>query len=410
MTVNIIEEQIKVPGYFILGATFAKCPVKGIAEEGTLLMNAALFNGSDSGVGNMLYRSRDEGKSWEQLGFIEKSYKCDKYGSMIKHGGNAALYTDTKAGVILFTSNEMYWSKNSFNSTKSCSRFFYRLSYDNGATWTDKRYAVLPGHTMENPIPDVVYGRNFALSMASQTLRTDADDLLVALQCQIVDENGKLVEPAGFHFFQSGALHARWNEEKNDYDWSISNYVRVTPEESMRGVFEPTFAKLSENRYIMIMRNSNMKAPHVIGQKFFSVSDDNGMNWSRPQPLRYDDGGVMYASSCVPKLLAHSNGKLYYIGVINDKNPDGNLPRTPLCIAEVDKTTCTIRRDTVTVIDQERQFHRDQIKAASGKLNLVDYSNHGVFEDSLGRIVVYAPFRRDLSKYECVLNRYEIEV
>ncbi len=410
MKIKIIEEQLRVPGYYILGATFAKCPTADVAEEGTLLMCASLSNGSDSGVGNMLWRSRDEGERWEQIGYIERSFRCDKDGSMIKVGGNAALYADTVADVILFTSNEMYWNKNNFASTKTCSRFFTRLSYDNGATWTDKQYVVLPGHTRENPIPDVVYGRNFALSMASQTLRTDVGDLLVALQCQIVDENGKLVEPGGFHFFQSGALHARWNEEKNGYEWSMSEYVRVTPEESTRGVFEPTFGRLAENRYIMIMRGSNMKAPQVTGQKFYSVSDDNGMHWNRPQPLRYDDGSVMYASSSVPKLLAHSNGKLYYIGIINDRNPDGNLPRTPLCITELDRETCSIRRDTVTVIDCERSFHREQLAAPGARKNIVDYSNHGVFEDSRGRIIVYAPFRRDLTRWECALNRYEIEV
>ena len=410
MNIRTVEEQLSVPGCYILGPTFARCPTAGAAGEGTLLLCAALYDGSDSGIGNLLWRSRDEGESWEQLGFLEKSFCCDRDGSMRKVGGNAALYADAEAGVILFTSNEMYWNRNDFASTKRCSRFFTRLSYDNGATWTDKQYVVLPGRSAEDPIPGVVYGRNFALSMASQTLRTDTGDLLVALQCQITDENGKLVEPAGFHFFQSGALHARWNEAENRYDWSMSEYVRVTPEESTRGVFEPTFARLAKDRYIMVMRGSNMKAPQITGQKFFSVSDDGGMRWSRPQPLRYDDGDVVYASSSVPKLLAHSNGKLYYIGVITDRNPDGNLPRAPLCIAELDRETCTVRRGTVAVIDGERPFHREQRAVLGAKANIVDYSNHGVFEDSRGRIIVYAPFRRDLSRWECALNRYEIEL
>ena len=408
MNITVREGQIRSPGHFILGATFARCPAADLPEAGTLLMCASLSNGSDSGVGNMLWRSRDEGITWEQLGFVEKSFRCDRDGSMIKVGGNAALYTDGKAGVILFTSNEMYWNKNNFASTKQCSRPFYRLSFDNGVTWTDKRYIITDGHTMDAPIPDVVYGRNFCLSMASQTLRADDDSLLVALQCQIVDETGKLVEPAGFHFFQSGALHARWNEAAQGYDWSMSEYVRVTAEESMRGVFEPTFARLDAGKFLMVMRGSNMDAPQMIGQKFYSVSEDNGMHWSRPQPLRFDDGSTMYSSSCVPKLLAHSNGKLYYIGVINEENVQGNLPRYPLCIAEVDRERCCILRDTLTVIDTERDFHRKQKGSAGRRLQVVDYSNHGIFEDSKGRIIVYAPFRTDLSLWEGVLNRYEI--
>lgn len=369
-----------------------------------MIMTASLANGSDSGVGNMQWRSIDEGETWVQEGFVERSFQCDPYGSMKKVGGNAALFADDKAGVILFTSNEGYWNKNQFQSTKQCYRPFYRLSYDNGYTWSDKNYIITEGHTPDNPIQDVVYGRNMTLSMASQTLRADDGALLVALQTQMVDENGDLIEPAGFHFFECGALRAEWQSETLSYRWNMSRYVQVTPKESLRGVFEPTFARLGENTYIMVMRNSNMERDAVIGQKFYSISEDNGKTWSIPKPLTYDDGTTMYSSSCVPKLLPHSNGKLYFIGVINDRNPSGNLPRYPLAIAELDRETCTIIKSSVAIIDTERPSHKIQGKTT----HLIDYSNHGVYEDSQHRIIVYAPYRDDLSKWESALNRYEI--
>ena len=394
MKVTVNELQISNEKVWMLGPTFAKCPNPDVPDHGSMIMNVACFDGSDSGVGNLMYRSYDEGESWIEEGFIEKSYMCDREGSMLKVGGNAALYTDEKAGVMLFTSNEMYWSKNKFQSTKQCARQFYRLSFDNGHSWGYKRYIVMPGMNSVNPIPDVVYGRNFALSMASQTRRADDDSLLVALQCQIVDSEGKLFEPAGFHFFQCGAMHAKWNEEFLDYDWTMGDYVRVTPAESMRGVFEPTFARIGDNSFIMVMRNSNLKAPEVIGQKFFSVSRDNGYSWSQPKPLTYDDGSTMYSSSSVPKLFEHSSGKLYYIGVINDQNPKDNGPRYPLCIAELDRTSCTILRDTVTVIDTARGIQND-------------YSNHGIYENSRGELVVYTPFK-DEGLFG--LNRYVIQI
>ncbi len=403
MKITVSDLHVKVQDWWLLGPTFAYCPEKDRPDCGSLLMCASVNNGGDSGVGNFLWRSFDEGKTWEEVGFLEKSFMYDKNGSMLKMGGNAALYTDKNAGVILFTSNEMYWNKNNFQSTRSMSRAFYRLSFDNGRTWTDKKFIITPGGTLDNQIPDVVFGRNFALSMSSQTLPADDGTLLVALQVQIVDENGNLVEPAGFHFFKCGALHAKWDGENAKYDWTMGNYVRVTPDKSTRGVYEPTFGKRGDGNYIMIMRNSNLKAPSVIGQKFYSVSSDNGYTWSEPKPLTYDDGTTMYSSSSVPKLWAHSNGKLYYIGVINDKNPEENLPRYPLCIAEVDRENCTIIKDTVTVIDTKRPHHSDE----RGGVN-ADYSNHGIYEDSMGHIVVYAPYTND--KGERGLNRYEIEV
>lgn len=396
MKIKTTESQIRDEKYGLLGATFAYCPCGDNEDYGSLIMNASVSNGSDSGVGNMMWRSYDEGLSWEEIGFVEKSFQYDRRGSMVKMGGNAALYTDRKAGVILYVSNEMYWIANNYLSTKKFSRPFYRLSFDNGRTWTDKHCIITEGQTKDNPIPDMVFGRNFAICMAPQIIPADDGSLLVGIQCQIVDENGELFEPEKFHFFKSGALRARWNEENLRYDWTMSEYVQVTPEESIRGVFEPTFARLDKNRYMMVMRNSNYRHENeVIGQKFCSVSDDNGCHWSRPEPLTYDDGGTMYASSTVPKLLAHSGGRLFYIGVINDSNPSGNGPRFPLCIAEIDRESHRVKRDTVTVIDTARPEHNAKSPA--------DYTNHGVFEDSKGRIIVYAPFFGGL-------NRYEIEV
>lgn len=321
---------------------------------------------------------------------------------MVKVGGNASLYADTEAGVILFVSNEMYWSRNRFASIKQCSRPFYRLSFDDGVTWTDKIYIITEGQTFDHPIPGVVFGRNFCLSMASQTMRADDGSLLVALQMQMVDEEGTLIEPGGFHFFQCGALRAKWNEAALRYDWTMGDTVGVLPELSMRGLFEPTFAKVGENRVIMVMRNSNMKAPQVIGQKFYALSEDNGLHWSEPVPLTYDDGSTMYSSSCVPKLLSHSNGKLYYIGVILTENPDGNLPRHPLCIAELDCETYTVRRDTVQVVEAAREHHGD----APPKMR-ADYTNHGVYEDTRGRIIIMPPYRKDNTRG---LNRCVVDI
>lgn len=394
MRITCQEMQISIPGLEYIGPTFAYCRNAEQPDHGSLIMNVSIFNGSDSGVGNLLFRSYDEGETWTEEGFIERSFMCDRSGSMTKVGGNNALYADEEAGVILFTGNEMFWNRNQFASTKQCSRQYYRLSFDNGRTWTDKKYVVTEGMTPDNPIPDVVYGRNFALSMASQTLRADDGSLLVALQCQMTDGEGKLIEPSGFHFFQCGALHAKWEEDALAYRWTMGEYVHVTPGQSMRGVFEPTFARLGANRFLMVMRNSNHGDRSVVGQKFCSVSDDNGYHWTQPRPLTYDDGSTMYSASCVPKLFAHSNGKLYFIGVINDGNPDGNSPRYPLCIAELDRETCTIVRRSVTMID-------------TGRGSQTDYSNHGVYEDSKGRIVVYTPFNAGTARG---LNRYAIEI
>jgi hypothetical protein len=156
------------------------------------------------------------------------------------------------------------------------------------------------------------------------------------------------------------------------------------------------------------MRNSNYtQSDKITGAKFYSISEDNGYTWSKPEMLLYDDGSIMYSSSSIPKLLNHSNGNLYFIGIINRENPKGNLPRYPLCIAKVDKETKRIIKASVTVIDTKREHHNLSVKTS----NVVDYSNHGVYEDKETKnIVVLAPYRENLSQYRCYLNRYVVKV
>jgi len=50
-------------------------------------------------------------------------------------------------------------------------------------------------------------------------------------------------------------------------------------------------------------------------------------------------------------MLRHSNGKLYWFGNISATAPEGNSPRYPLVIAEVDEDKAALKRATVTAID-----------------------------------------------------------
>ena len=187
----------------------------------------------------------------------------------------------------------------------------------------------------------------------------------------------------------------------------LREYVTVGLDKSVRGLYEPTYGVINNNEIMMIMRNSNYRQSDTItGAKFYSISVDNGYTWSEPEMLLYDDGSIMYSSSCIPKVLNHSNGDIYYIGVINEENPKGNLPRYPLCIAKIEKETKRIIKKSVTIIDTKRKNHDLEANTS----NVVDYSNHGIYEDKkTGDIVVLAPYREDLTRYSCYLNRYVVK-
>ena len=71
-------------------------------------------------------------------------------------------------------------------------------------------------------------------------------------------------------------------------------------------------------------------------------------------------------------MIRHSvTGRLYWVGNICAEPPDGNWPRYPLVIAEVDEKIPALKRSTVTAID-------DRQPGQSPKLQ---FSNFSLLED-----------------------------
>lgn len=390
-----IQEGLIKDKNWIIGPSIVRCSKKNAPGYGSLLMIATLSDGSDSGAVTAQWRSEDGGKTFTRERDMEYSYVCDGNGSRIKIG-DGSLYADEEHDVILYIGNDAFWEKNAFESTKRCYLPYYRLSYDNGYSWTEKKFIITEGMTPQNPIPDVVYGRNMTLSCQPVIIRSADGALLVGIHTQIVNENGRLVEPSGFHFFKAGALRGVWNG--NGYSWSFGQYVSVAADISSRGVFEPMFVRRKGNGVMMIMRSSNSRfTDTMIPCKYYALSDDNGITWSQAMPLLYDDGTVMYSSSSILKPLVHSNGKVYISCVITERNAvDGNLPRYPLCIAELDTDSCTVLRSSVRIIDTKRAEY-------------ADYTNHCIFEEpDTGKIIVLAPFWLHGPGSDMILNRYEL--
>jgi hypothetical protein len=101
----------------------------------------------------------------------------------------------------------------------------------------------------------------------------------------------------------------------------------------------------------MVMRGSNDKNPQAFGGKWASFSKDAGRTWTSPQLWTYTDGARFYSPSACSQLVPHSSGRLFWLGNITPKNSEGNRPRYPFMIGEVDRQSGLLRKETVTVID-----------------------------------------------------------
>ncbi len=176
----------------------------------------------------------------------------------------------------------------------------------------------------------------------------------------------------------------RWNEAAQDYDWHVSEHVAVPLSVSSRGLMEPFIAELQNGDLMMEMRGSNTDV--TPGRKWYSVSCDGGETWTEPTDLCYDDGEQFYAPSTFAYMVRSSRtGKLYWVGNISPVPPQGNSPRYPLYIAEMDEELHALKRDTLTVID-DRDPENDSAGLQLTNFSLFENRETGHFELYLTRL------------------------
>jgi hypothetical protein len=161
---------------------------------------------------------------------------------------------------------------------------------------------------------------------------------------------------------------------------------------------------LADGRVLMVMRGSNHKKPELPSYKWASRSADDGKTWSAPVPWTYEDGSRFFSPSSMCKFVAHSSGRLFWIGNIapNNTHAYSNGKRYPLVIGEVDRATGLLLRRTITTVADRRPDQHEGIQ----------FSNFSCLEDrKTGEIVIlvphYYPSGRWMSGQLC---RYRVQV
>jgi hypothetical protein len=158
---------------------------------------------------------------------------------------------------------------------------------------------------------------------------------------------------AGFTYTDCAVIRGTWRDDLR-IDWELAGMVEGDPERTTRGLIEPTLARLADGRILMVMRGSNDQRPELPGYRWFALSGDDGESWTEAEPWAYDSGGRFHSPSSCSQLITHSSGRLYWIGNLCGENPEGNLPRNPIVIAEVSIKSGRLIEDTVTVIDDRQ--------------------------------------------------------
>ncbi len=259
----------------------------------------------------------------------------------------------------------------------------YQVSADGGRSWPIDEPVVQRGaeFSARHPLPGVHVGRNCVMvgDLASAPLWLADGTMLVPVIISPLGPDGTYHNPGGGYTYTDAAvLRGRWGDGLR-LEWELSALVRGDPARSTRGLDEPTVAPLADGRLLLVLRGSNGGKPHLPGRRWAAFSSDEGRTWTEAAPWTYADGGDFHSPSSCSQLVPHSSGRLFWIGNLVPENPNGNQPRTPLVIGEVDRRSGLLRRESVRVIDARRP----------GDSPLLALSNFAAREDrETGEIVV----------------------
>ena len=248
------------------------------------------------------------------------------------------------------------------------SELWYQVSTDGGHTMAVDEQVIQKGsaYSAEHPLDGIWLGRNSARlgDHVGRPIRTRAGKILQPVQLSLAgEEEGQSANPGGgLSYLESAVLIGTWLDTGR-IEWSLSQRVANTPEQSSRGAFEPTIAELPDGRILMVMRGSNTKT--TPGYKWYSLSADGGATWSPLESWTYSDGEPFYSPSSTSVLISHSSGRIYWLGNINTRRPDGIHIRYPLVMGLVDPTTGLLVRESVTVIDTRAEGETNKLALTS---------------------------------------------
>jgi hypothetical protein len=123
----------------------------------------------------------------------------------------------------------------------------------------------------------------------------------------------------------------------------------------------------------------------------YCISEDMGYTWTRPEPWGYTDGSLFHSPSSYSNIIKHSNGRYYWFGNICPTNPDGNRPRFPIVVGEIDPNSLKLIKDSVTIIDDRRED--DEFEPSMGIWTSYEDRETGDIVMRMGRVWFEPPAR-----------------
>lgn len=249
-------------------------------------------------------------------------------------------------------------------------KIWYRTSRDGGKTYSALKPLIQQGDEFNDmhPIEGVWVGKNGFVFGGRLQLASNGEIIAPAYRWPLDESKNRLNPHGAYTYMESGALIGKRTEDGSDVLWDCGQFIRPEPHESTRGSDESAIVELdAPGHFIMVARGSNQNKPEFPGRKWFAMSKDYCRTWSKPVPWTDTRGEPFFSPAAQSSIIrSRKNNRLYWIGNLTPENPDGNHPRFPLVIGEIDPASALLKRETLVTIDsRNEEFDTDKMQLSN---------------------------------------------
>ena len=353
---------------------------------------------------NAQYRqySEDNGKTWTPPEKLPDSVRYE--GDLRREFADGSpICLDPARNIYVKFSREIIMPKGDVLEGCKQRKVFSQISQDGGQAFGRLKQLIEKGteFSATHYLKGVWHKKNSAT--LNSHLILSAKELLLAVYIFPVDDKGLLYNPlAGYTYSDIGFIKGTLTDDASDIEWSTTQTLRLEPALSIRGMSEPSLARLRDGRILCLARgNQGAQGDATPGGSWLTVSQDQGRTWTPMKRLFFDDGGILYTPSSISQLLRHSSGRLYWIANIVSAPAEGNSPRYPLVLAEIDEKKAAVIRKSLVVIDTRQETESDTLQL----------SNFNAYEDRESHDIVVTLarlFRKSRTDWTAPLMKYSI--
>ena len=344
---------------------FIASPRAGVAAGGssyyTRLAGGALIgfhsfmSRSDTADAGSVRFSEDHGRTWSTpLAWPTQFSHPGGVGRRHVGGG----YVDPRTGLYLAFGTEGVLPTDDPMEGLRQWTLHYSVSRDGGHTQAVSEQVIHEGpeYNAIHHLPGVTVGKNCVMlgDLGQRPMTRSDGAILVPIQGTPTGPDGDYANPGGgYSYTDCLLLMGHWKPDGR-LGWTVSERIVGDPKRTSRGLIEPTIAELADGSILMVMRGSNDNLPGAPGYRWVARSPDGGQTWSQAVPWTYHDQAPFLSPSSCSQLIPWRGGRLFWMGNICTTNPDGNGPRYPIVLGEVDRKTGLLIRDSVAALDDRQ--------------------------------------------------------